>query len=102
VTVIATGYRNNFGVVPGLGPGGNAYTITTLDDAIHAGEGWRVPKTGFPTERMAHVAARNIAAHIRGEAPRSPTAQTARWPTPAAAAISARTCSLAISARRTK
>jgi sulfide:quinone oxidoreductase len=39
--VIATGYRNNFGVVPGLGPGGNAYTITTLDDAIKAGEGWR-------------------------------------------------------------
>jgi NADH dehydrogenase FAD-containing subunit len=39
--VIATGYRNNFAVVPGLGPGGNAYTITTLDDAVHAGEGWR-------------------------------------------------------------
>jgi sulfide:quinone oxidoreductase len=39
--VIATGYRNNFGVVAGLGPGGNAYTITTLEDAIHAGEGWR-------------------------------------------------------------
>jgi sulfide:quinone oxidoreductase len=39
--VIATGYRNNFAVVPGLGPGGNAYTITTLEDAIHAGEGWR-------------------------------------------------------------
>lgn len=39
--VIATGYRNNFHVVPGLGPGGNAYTITTLDDAIHAGEGWK-------------------------------------------------------------
>jgi sulfide:quinone oxidoreductase len=39
--VIATGYRNNFAVVPGLGPGGNAFTITTLDDAIHAGEGWR-------------------------------------------------------------
>jgi len=39
--VIATGYRNNFGVVPGLGPGGNAYTITTLEDAIKAGEGWR-------------------------------------------------------------
>src|SRR6266571_1673062 len=30
-----------------------------------------VPKTGFPTERMAHVAARNIAAQIRGEAPSS-------------------------------
>jgi NADH dehydrogenase FAD-containing subunit len=28
-----------------------------------------VPKTGFPTERMAHVAARNIAAQIRGEEP---------------------------------
>src|SRR5947207_7845963 len=39
--VIATGYRNNFAVVPGLGPGGNAYTITTLDDAITAGERWR-------------------------------------------------------------
>jgi sulfide:quinone oxidoreductase len=39
--VIATGYRNNFEAVPGLGPGGNAYTITTLEDAVHAGEGWR-------------------------------------------------------------
>jgi sulfide:quinone oxidoreductase len=28
-----------------------------------------VPKTGLPTEQMAHVAARNIAAQIRGEAP---------------------------------
>jgi sulfide:quinone oxidoreductase len=39
--VIATGYRNDFDAVEGLGPGGNAYTITTLEDAIHAGEGWR-------------------------------------------------------------
>jgi len=39
--VIATGYRNDFGVVPGLGPGGNAYTITTMDDALQAQEGWR-------------------------------------------------------------
>jgi sulfide:quinone oxidoreductase len=39
--VIATGYRNDFSVVPGLGPDGNACTITTLEDAIHAGEGWR-------------------------------------------------------------
>jgi hypothetical protein len=30
-----------------------------------------VPKTGFPAERMAHVAARNIAAQIRGEQPTS-------------------------------
>jgi sulfide:quinone oxidoreductase len=28
-----------------------------------------VPKTGFPTERMAHVAAKNIAVQIRGETP---------------------------------
>ena len=28
-----------------------------------------IPKTGFPTEVMAHVAARNIAAQIRGELP---------------------------------
>jgi NADH dehydrogenase FAD-containing subunit len=39
--VIATGYRNDFDIVPGLGPDGNAYTITTLADAVHAGEGWR-------------------------------------------------------------
>ena len=39
--IIATGYRNNFDVVPGLGPGGNAHTITTLDDAIAAVEGWK-------------------------------------------------------------
>ena len=28
-----------------------------------------VPKTGFPTEQQAHVAARNIAAQVRGEVP---------------------------------
>ena len=39
--VIATGHCSDFAAVPGLGPGGNAYTITTLDDAVHAGEGWR-------------------------------------------------------------
>ena len=39
--VIATGYRNNFQAVPGLGPDGNASTITTLEDAVHAGEAWR-------------------------------------------------------------
>jgi len=39
--VIATGYRNDFAVAPGLGPDGHAYTITTLEDAVRAGEGWR-------------------------------------------------------------
>jgi NADH dehydrogenase FAD-containing subunit len=28
-----------------------------------------IPKTGFPTEQMAHTAVRNIAAQVRGEAP---------------------------------
>ena len=28
-----------------------------------------IPKTGFPTEQMAHTAAANIAAQIRGEVP---------------------------------
>ena len=37
--VIATGYRNRFDVIPGLGEGGNAHTITTMDDAMRAGEG---------------------------------------------------------------
>jgi len=39
--VVATGFRNKFDVVPGLGPGGFAQTITTLVDAERAGEAWR-------------------------------------------------------------
>jgi sulfide:quinone oxidoreductase len=39
--IIATGYRNNFGIVPGLGPDGYAQTITTLADAERAGAAWR-------------------------------------------------------------
>jgi sulfide:quinone oxidoreductase len=38
--VIATGYVNDFEVVPGLGPGGNAYAITDLDSAVDAAVGW--------------------------------------------------------------
>lgn len=39
--VIATGYQNRFDVIPGLGPGGNAHTITTLETAIETGEAWK-------------------------------------------------------------
>ncbi len=39
--VIATGFRNDFDVAPGLGPGGNAVTITSLGDAVQARERWR-------------------------------------------------------------
>jgi NADH dehydrogenase FAD-containing subunit len=38
--VIATGYQNDFSVIPGLGPEGNAYSITSLEGAVAAGEGW--------------------------------------------------------------
>lgn len=38
--VIATGYLNDFSVVPGLGPDGHAFSITSLDGAVRAGEGW--------------------------------------------------------------
>lgn len=38
--VIATGYQNDFGVIPGLGPGGNAYSITSLEGAVDAAVGW--------------------------------------------------------------
>ena len=39
--IVATGYRNDFEVVPGLGPEGSAQSITTLHDAERAGEAWR-------------------------------------------------------------
>ena len=38
--VIATGYRNKFDVIPGLGPDGYAQTITTLADAEKAAVAW--------------------------------------------------------------
>ncbi len=39
--VVATGYRNNFDIVPGLGPDGYAQAITTLADAERAGVAWQ-------------------------------------------------------------
>jgi NADH dehydrogenase FAD-containing subunit len=39
--VVATGYRNKFDIVPGLGPDGYAQTITTLADAERAGAAWQ-------------------------------------------------------------
>jgi NADH dehydrogenase FAD-containing subunit len=39
--VVATGFQSNFGTVDGLGPNGNAYNITSVREAIHAGEGWK-------------------------------------------------------------
>jgi sulfide:quinone oxidoreductase len=39
--VIATGYRNDCGAVSGLFDDAGVHTITTLEDAKAAGEGWR-------------------------------------------------------------
>lgn len=39
--VIATGYLNDFNIIPGLGSGGNAFSITYLDGAVDAAEGWK-------------------------------------------------------------
>jgi len=39
--VVATGYRNDFDAVPGLGPDGNASTITTIAGALEAGQAWQ-------------------------------------------------------------
>ncbi|HET9171052.1 MAG TPA: FAD-dependent oxidoreductase [Actinospica sp.] len=39
--ILATGYRNDYDVVPGLGPDGFAQSITTLPDAERAGVAWR-------------------------------------------------------------
>jgi NADH dehydrogenase FAD-containing subunit len=39
--VVATGYRNDFSVAPGLGPDGPVQTITTLPDARRTADAWR-------------------------------------------------------------
>jgi sulfide:quinone oxidoreductase len=39
--VVATGFRNDFDSVPGIGPGGFASTITTPGDAVAAHEAWQ-------------------------------------------------------------
>jgi sulfide:quinone oxidoreductase len=39
--VIATGFRNDFSAVPGLGPGGHASTITTYADAAESATAWK-------------------------------------------------------------
>lgn len=39
--LIATGFRNRFDVIPGLGPGGHAFNITTLEGAVRTRAGWQ-------------------------------------------------------------
>ena len=40
-----------------------------VDAPWHTANPVGIPKTGFPTEQQAHIAAKNIAAQIRGESP---------------------------------
>ncbi|MEU5878664.1 FAD-dependent oxidoreductase [Spirillospora sp. NPDC047279] len=39
--VVATGYRNDTAILPGFESKNGTYTITTLDDAAQAAQGWR-------------------------------------------------------------
>ncbi len=50
----------------------NVYAVgvaAAVDVPWHTPNPVGIPKTGFPTEQMAHVAAKNIAAQIKGEVP---------------------------------
>jgi sulfide:quinone oxidoreductase len=78
VVATASGLADDKGFVPVRG----TYQSDKYDDIYAIGAAaavevpWTtavpvgVPKTGFPTEQQAHVAARNIASQIRGEAPK--------------------------------
>jgi sulfide:quinone oxidoreductase len=50
----------------------NVYAVgiaAAVNAPWHTANAVGVPKTGFPSETMAHVAATNIASQIRGEEP---------------------------------
>jgi sulfide:quinone oxidoreductase len=91
--VIATGYVNDFNVVPGLGPGGNAYSITYLDGAVDAAEGWARflndpgPVVVGATQGAACFGAAyefvfNVAYHLRKQRLRVPVAYVSAEPFP--------------------
>ena len=77
--VIATGYQNNHDVVPGLGPNGNAYNITTLEEAIKAGEGWkRFLENPGPDRDRRHPGRRLFRCGVRVPVQREPPAPQER------------------------
>jgi NADH dehydrogenase FAD-containing subunit len=91
--VIATGYVNDFDVVAGLGPGGNAYSITHLDGAVDAAEGWARfvndpgPVVVGATQGAACFGAAyefvfNVAYHLRKQRLRVPVAYVSAEPFP--------------------
>src|ERR687897_3269885 len=91
--VIATGYLNDFDVIPGLGPGGNAYSITSLDGAVDAAEGWARfviepgPVVVGATQGTACFGAAyefvfNVAYHLRKQRLRVPVSYVSAEPFP--------------------
>ncbi len=91
--VIATGYLNDFDAVAGLGPGGNAYSITYLDGAVDAAEGWARflndpgPVVVGATQGAACFGAAyefvfNVAYHLRKQRLRVPVAYVSAEPFP--------------------
>jgi sulfide:quinone oxidoreductase len=91
--VIATGYLNDFDVIPGLGPGGNAYSITHLDGAVDAAEGWARflnepgPVVVGATQGAACFGAAyefvfNVAYHLRKQRLRVPVSYVSAEPFP--------------------
>jgi NADH dehydrogenase FAD-containing subunit len=91
--VVATGYVNDFDVVPGLGPGGSAYSITSLVGAVDAAEGWARfvndpgPVVVGATQGAACFGAAyefvfNVAYHLRRQRLRVPVAYVSSEPFP--------------------
>ncbi len=86
--VIATGYLNEFDVVPGLGPGGNAYSITHLDGAVDAAEGWARflndpgPIVVGATQGAAYEFVFNVAYHLHKQRLKVPVAYVSAEPFP--------------------
>src|SRR6266508_35130 len=91
--VIATGYLNDFDVVPGLGPGGNAHAITDLEGAVEAAIGWSRflndpgPVVVAATQGAACFGAAyefvfNVAYHLRKQKLKVPVAHVSAEPFP--------------------
>jgi sulfide:quinone oxidoreductase len=91
--VIATGYLNDFDVIPGIGPGGNAYSITSLKGAVDAAVGWArflndpgpviVGATqGAACFGAAYEFAFNVAYHLKKQKLRVPVAYVSAEPFP--------------------
>jgi sulfide:quinone oxidoreductase len=91
--VVATGYVNDFDVIPGLGRDGNAFSITHLDGAVDACEGWTRylddpgPLVVGATQGAACFGAAyefvfNVAYHLKKQRLRVPVAYVSAEPFP--------------------